>query len=336
MHRAMPRTVVLTDHPWPDVEIERSILEAAGYTLVAGPEQTPSAEFVEALVAEHDPEAIMTCWARVSATAIQRPQRLAIVQRMGVGLDNIDVAAATARGAWVANVPDYCVEEVSDHAIALLMDLWRGVTKFDRAVKRGEWNPASARLQRIADKTIGIIGYGRIGALTARKLRGFGCRVLVNSRSLLRSHSTGFEIAPGIAVADLRTMQMHADALVINAPLNESTHHLIDDAFLRALAKRPLIVNVSRGAIIDTDALVRALDAGLVSGAGLDVVEGEPTPSTAITRRDDVLVTPHIAFSSAASLEELRRRSAEEVVRVLSGEKPVHACNAVGSPPTRG
>jgi D-3-phosphoglycerate dehydrogenase len=325
----MPRTVVLTDHPWPDVEIERSILEADGYTLVAGPEQTPSAEFVEALVAEHDPEAIMTCWARVSATAIRHPQRLAIVQRMGVGLDNIDVDAATARGAWVANVPDYCVEEVSDHAIALLMDFWRGVTKFDRAVKRGEWNPASARLQRIADKTIGIIGYGRIGALTAKKLRGFGCRVLVNSRGLLRSHSPGFEIAPGIAVADLRTMQAQADALVINAPLNESTHHLIDDAFLRTLVKRPLIVNVSRGAIVDTEALVRALDAGLVSGAGLDVVEGEPAPSTAITRRDDVIVTPHIAFSSAASLEELRRGSAEEVVRVLSGSKPLNACNSV-------
>jgi D-3-phosphoglycerate dehydrogenase len=122
MRCAMSRTVVLTDHPWPDVEIERSILAAYGHTLVAGPEQTPSAEFVEALVAEHDPAAIMTCWARVSATAIRGPRELALVQRLGVGLDNIDVGAATARRGWVANVPDYCVEEVSDHAIALLLD----------------------------------------------------------------------------------------------------------------------------------------------------------------------------------------------------------------------
>jgi D-3-phosphoglycerate dehydrogenase len=330
MRRAMPPIVVLTDHPWPDVEIERSILATAGYTLVAGPEQTPSAEFVEALVAEHEPEAIMTCWARVSATAICRPRKLALVQRMGVGLDNIDVAAATARGAWVANVPDYCVEEVSDHAIALLLDLWRGVAKFDRAVKRGEWNPASARLQRVADTTVGLIGYGRIGSLTARKLRGFGCRVLANSRALLRQHASGFELEPGIFIADLPTIQREAHAIVVNAPLNETTHHLIDDEFLQRVAQRPLIVNVSRGAIVATDALVRALDRGLVSGAGLDVVEGEPTPSVEITRRDDVIVTPHIAFSSAASLEELRRRSAEEVVRVLNGSVPLNACNSVG------
>src|SRR4030095_3319591 len=119
----MSDAVLLTDHPWPDVQIERSILDAAGYTLFAGPRETPPVEIVDGMVDALDPIAIMTCWAKVSVRAIERPTRLAIVARMGVGLDNIDVSSATARGAWVTNVPDYCVEEVSDHAIALLLDL---------------------------------------------------------------------------------------------------------------------------------------------------------------------------------------------------------------------
>ncbi len=320
-------TVLLTDHPWPDVEIEREIIEAAGYRFVAGPRDTPTGAFVEAMVEEHDPIAIMTCWADVSATAIRRPTQLRMVGRMGVGLDNIAIGAATERGAWVTNVPDYCVEEVSDHAVALVLDLWRNVTVMDRDVKRGAWNPGAAQARRVADMTVGVIGYGRIGAATARKLRGFGCRMLVNSPSLLHAHSPGDDLSPGVVVANLTDIQQQADAIVIHAPLTKDTHHLIDDAFIDALRRRPLLVNVSRGAVIDNAALLRGLDSGALSGAGLDVIEGEPSPPTSVTAREDVIVTPHMAFSSDASLAELRRRSAEEVVRVLRGQSPRHPCN---------
>jgi D-3-phosphoglycerate dehydrogenase / 2-oxoglutarate reductase len=321
------KTILLTDHPWPELDIERAVLETAGYRFVHGPQQTPTASVVEALVREHDPIAIMTCWADVSAAAIAMPAELAIVQRMGVGLDNIDVAAATARGAWVANVPDYCNEEVSDHAVALLLDLCRGVTKFDRAVKSGQWNPGAANSRRVAQLTVGIIGYGHIGALTARKLSGFGVRVLVNNRTLLKTRGSGAEIESGVTVADMATLQAQADALVIHAPLTPETHHLLDDAFFAKLRRRPLIVNVSRGGVIATDALLRALDRGLISGAGLDVVEGEPTPDRKLVERPDVIVTPHMAFSSDASLADLRQQSAAEVLRVLRGERPVNPCN---------
>jgi D-3-phosphoglycerate dehydrogenase / 2-oxoglutarate reductase len=130
----MPSKILMTDHPWPDLDIERSIIAAAGYELIAGPIETPDAAFVEALVAQHDPLAIMTCWAQVSAQAIARPTSLRIVARMGVGLDNIDVDVATQRGAWVTNVPDYCVEEVSDHAIAMLLSFWRGLGPMESCV----------------------------------------------------------------------------------------------------------------------------------------------------------------------------------------------------------
>ena len=323
----MSVVVLITDHPWPDVDVETTILERAGYRVVAGPRVTPPASVVEELVSTHDPIAIMTCWAQVSALAISRPSRLAVVHRMGVGLDSINVPAATARGAWVTNVPDYCVEEVSDHAVAMLLDLWRGVSLMDRDVKSGHWNPGEAKLRRVANMTVGIVGYGRSGAATARKLRGFGCRVLANNRTLLAEHLTGFELSPGIFVSDLDTIRQSADAVVIHAPLTQQTHHMIDDLFIAGLARRPIIVNVSRGPIVDNEALVRGLDRGLIAGAALDVVEGEPSPPSSVTGREDIIVTPHVAFSSDASLEELRRRSAEEVLRVLRGEQPRHPCN---------
>lgn len=324
----MHRSVLLTDHPWPDIEIERDLIEAAGYELVGGPIEAPAAAVVEALVAQHDPIAIMTCWAQVSQAAIERPTQLQIVARLGVGLDNIAIAAATARGAWVTNIPDYCVEEVSDHAVAMALGFWRGIAAMDRDVKQGQWNSASARMRRVADMTVAIIGYGRIGAATARKFsQGFGCRVLVHSRSLLSESGVGHSLQSGVTVADIGTIQREADAIVIHAPLTLATQHLIDDAFLAKLKRKPLMINVSRGGIIDNDALVRALESGLIGGAGLDVIEGEPAPPKSVTGRADVIATPHVAFSSDASLAELRRRSAEEVVRVLRGERPHHPCN---------
>lgn len=325
----MKDTVVLTDHPWPDVSIEQSILEAAGIRLVAGPIEAPSAEAIEQTVAAHAPSAIMCCWARVSERAIRSAPSLKIVSRMGVGLDNIAVAAATSQGAWVTNVPDYCVEEVSDHAIAMILAHWRGINGFDREAKRGAWNPASANLKRTRAMTVGVIGYGRIGQMTARKLaEGFGAKVLVNSPSLLRGHSDGADLAPNIWVATITSIQKLADAIVLHMPLTADNKQMVNAAFISKLERRPLIINVSRGALVDNDALIKALDSGAIAGAALDVIDGEPTPPREVMSRSDIIVTPHVAFSSDESLAELRRRCAEEVVRVLRGARPLHPCNS--------
>lgn len=166
--------VLLTDRAWPDDAIERRIIGDAGFELVAGPAESAPAAEIERLVEAHDPVAIMTCWAQVSAAAVASPSRLMTVARMGVGLDNIAVEATTARGAYVTNVPDYCVEEVSDHAVALVLNWSRGVTRFDRDVRSGSWDPAGAGLCRLSSKMIGLAGYGRIGRATARKLAGLG------------------------------------------------------------------------------------------------------------------------------------------------------------------
>jgi D-3-phosphoglycerate dehydrogenase len=177
--------------------------------------------------------------------------------------------------------------------------------------------------------TIGIIGYGRIGRLTARKLsEGLGSRVLASSPTLLEEHVIGTEIAPGVLAATVELIQHEADAIVLLLPLTPTTRHMVDDAFLAACRRKPMLVNVSRGGLVDNDALVRALDAGLLSAAALDVVEGEPAPPKSLVARHDVIVTPHIGFNSDASLEEVRRRCTEDVVRVLRGDEPLHPCNA--------
>jgi len=319
--RVAPRSrVLLTDHPWPDYDVERDILAAAGFELVAGPGKASPSEEVETLVASADPVAILTCWAPVSAKAIATPADLRIVARMGVGLDNIDVAAAAARGAWVTNVPDYCVEEVSDHALALILAWLRGVVVLDREVKQGLWQPGGARVGRFRLLTVGLVGLGRIGRVTARKLSGFGCRVIAADPAPQGD-------VPGVETVSLDVLQAESDVIVLHVPLLETTRHLVGDAFIAGCRKKPLLVNVSRGGIVDNDALLRGLDGGRLAGAALDVIEGEPSPPRALVDRPDVIVTPHVAFLSPASLLELRRRSSEEVVRVLSGEPPQFPCN---------
>lgn len=313
-------TILLTDYPWPDDLVERGVIESAGFTLVSGPRAAGSAADIAELAAGTNPVAILTCWAPVSADAIAAPNDLRIVARLGVGLDNIDIAAATARGAWVTNVPDYCVEEVSDHAIALTLAWARGVAILDREVKRGLWQPGGARVSRVAALTVGLVGLGRIGRMTARKLAGFGCRILAADPA---PHAP----PEGVEKVALSHIQAEADVIVLHLPLVEATRHIVDDAFIAACARKPLIVNVSRGGLIDNDALVRGLESGQLSAAALDVVEGEPSPPAAVVSRADVIATPHIAFLSPVSLLELRRRAAEEVVRVLSGAPPHFPCN---------
>lgn len=318
--------VLITDYAWPDLDIERGIIESAGFRLAAGSPAPGTAAEIEALARDWDPASILTNWAPVSAAAIAAPQGLRHIGRLGVGLDNIDVAAATARGALVTNVPDYCVEEVSDHAVALLLAWARGLIGFDTAVKAGVWAPAGARLHRVRDLTVGIVGLGRIGRRVAEKLAPFGVRLLAHNRGAIDAGGLP------VAAATLDVLLAGSDAVIINAPLNAQSHHLFDDARIGRMRPGAFLINVSRGPIVDNAALIAALERGHLSGAGLDVVEGEPSPPEALARRSDVILTPHVAFSSGASVAELRRRAAEEAVRVLRGEAALHPCNSPGSP----
>jgi D-3-phosphoglycerate dehydrogenase len=302
------------------VEVERRIVESAGHQLVA-PLASASEAQVDDLVARAQPKAILTCWAPVSDRAIASAEPLRVVARMGVGLDNIGVAEATRRGVWVTNVPDYCVEEVSDHAVALGLSWLRGVTSLDREVHAGTWKPGGARLARLSALTAGIIGYGRIGRRTAQKLAGLGMRVLALQPRTSNPPPGPAELVPR------EQLLAQSDVVILHVPLTPETHHLVDAGFLARTKPGSVLVNVSRGAVVDTTALLAALEHGPLGGAALDVVEGEPNPPRELLSRSNVIVTPHVAFSSNVSIRELRERACQEVVRVLAGEAPRHPCN---------
>ncbi len=314
-------TVLLTDYAWPDTSLEAEILEAAGLRLIRGTSRAQPADEIARLAARWRPDAIMTCWAEVSADAIHACPNLKIVQRMGVGLDNIDVAAAVAQGAIVTNVPDYCVEEVSDHALALTLGWARGVVAFDRESKRGRWSPAGAVLRRVRDLTIGIAGFGRIGRRTAVKLTGFDATLLaLDHEDNLPDPTFRVRFVPW------QQLLSESDVIIVHLPLVPATAGLFNATAFAAMRSGAFLVNVARGGLVDNSALLAALDSGRLSGAALDVIDGEPAPPLGLITHPKVIATPHIAFSSTASLAELRRRSAEEVVRVMRGEAPHHLC----------
>ncbi|MFJ9588050.1 C-terminal binding protein [Streptomyces acidicola] len=312
--------VLLTDRAWPDDSVERGVVETAGFRLVAGPPEPAAAQVIEELMLEHRPAAVLTCWAPVSARAIRSSPDLQVVARLGVGLDNIDVASATEAGVLVTNVPDYCVAEVSDHAVAMVLAWTRGIVISDRAVRAGQWEPAGARLRRLSTLTCGIVGYGRIGRETARKLAAFGCRVLATDPNPPQDRSLA-------SFVDLDSLLTESDVVILHAPLVPQTRGLIGKDQLSRMRPGSLLVNVSRGGLVDTAALTEALVGGHLSGAGLDVLDTEPDVPADLLAQPTAVLTPHIAFSSDVSLTDLRRSAAEEVVRVLRGEPPLHPRN---------
>jgi D-3-phosphoglycerate dehydrogenase len=314
------RTVLITDYAWPDTEIEREVIEGAGFRLVAGPAEPAPAAEIEALVVQHQPVGILTNWAMVSAKAIGSSPDLKIVARLGVGLDNIAVEEATRRGMWVTNVPDYCFEEVADHSVGMLLSFTRGIMHFDREIRAGRWQPATARLRRLKTMTVGIVGFGRIGCSTAQKLKGFGAHVLAYTRSPTKEEHVD-QFLP------LDDLLRQSDAVIVHIPLTPETKHLINRQRLALMKKGAVLINVSRGAVIDTQALIESLQSGHLGGAALDVLENEPNVPAPLLALPNVLLTPHIAFTSDASLRELRQWASEDVVRVLRGERPKEARN---------
>ena len=312
-------TVFITDYAWPDLEIERKVIEGAGFRLAAGPATPAPAAQIEALVEQHQPAGILTNWAPVSAKAVGLSANLRIIGRLGVGLDNIAVDEATRRGIWVTNVPDYCFEEVADHSVGMLLSFTRGLMQFDREVKAGRWEPSTARLLRMSTLTVGIVGYGRIGRSTAQKLNGFGARVLAYTRSP--------QTEKGVEFVALDELLRQSDTVILHTPLTAETKHLLNRERFASMKRGAFLVNVSRGAVVDTNALIEALQSGQLGGAALDVLENEPDVPPALLALPNVMITPHIAFTSDASLRELRTWASEEIVRVLKGQPPKEGRN---------
>lgn len=310
--------VLLTDLPWGDAEIERSGLAASGAEVLIAPDGDEAT--LVRLAAGVD--AIATCWANVTRHVLEAAPRCRIVARMGIGLDNIDVAAATARGIPVTNVPDYCVEEVADHALALLLALARNIGFFHLRTKQGEYDlQAAPPMRRLSTQTLGLVGLGRIGRAVARRARACGLTVIACTRS-------GDDHGTGCRIADLTALLRQSDYVSLHLPLTDETRHLINADTLAAMRPGAMLINTSRGGLVDTSALWDALQQGRLGGVGLDVFDPEPPDLSAPLYRDErVIVTPHAAFVSRESLVELRRRVVAQLVDALQGRIPANVVN---------
>jgi D-3-phosphoglycerate dehydrogenase / 2-oxoglutarate reductase len=313
------RKVLITDYAWKSLDIERNILGAVGAELAVA----ESGEEQELRQLAPAADAILTCWKPVTRAVIERASRCVMIGRYGVGLDNIDVGAATEHGIVVTNVPDYCIEEVSDHALALLLACARKIARYDGAIKGGKYDMrAMMPMFRIAGKTLGIAGAGRIGFALARKAAGLGLRVIVYDIRPLPIGS-GLE-----QVGTFEELLSRSDFLSVHVPLNEKTHHLFNRDTLRKMKRTAYLINTCRGGVVESAALIEALDEGLIAGAGLDVFEKEPPPQDdPLIRHPKVVATPHAAFYSEESLEQLQATAAKQVAEMLSGRRPDNMVN---------
>lgn len=312
--------VVLTDYVWEALDVERAIL-GADTDLV--PFKTATAEQFAAEA--RDCDALLNTYAGpIGADVIAGMPQCRIIARYGIGVDTIDLDAATEAGIIVTNNPTYCIDEVADHTLALILGAARKVALFDRRVRAGEWSLAPGKpIERLRGQVLGLVGFGRIAREVALRAAAFGLSVIFSDPAVAA--------APADVPGEKRSFDevlAEADIVSLHAPLTAGTRGLFDAAAFARMKRSALLVNASRGGLVDTDALVEALDLGRIAGCALDTLAVEPLPAGhALRGRDDVLLTPHAAWYSETAMVGLQAGAPGEVRRVLSGEWPVHVVN---------
>ncbi len=310
-------TALYTDFPWANIDVERAILAEADCEIIVSPDNS------EATLVELAPgvDTILTCWAKVTGKVIDGADRCRHIARTGIGLDNIDVARATERGMLVTNVPDYCINEVAEHSLALIFAMARNIAGYHLATKRGQYDlVAGLPAERVSGKTLAILGLGQIGKILATLAAAVGMRVVGTNRSR--------QVPAGVQWLPLEELLATSDYVSVQAPLTPETRHLISRETLARMKPSAYLINTARGGLVDHRALTDALDQGRLAGAALDVQDPEPPDlSQPPYNHPRVIVTPHVAFYSTQSTDELRSRVARQVVAVLRGETPENIVN---------
>ena len=305
---------VITDFRGDDASLEQSLLEEAGFEVFVAPSADPAAWEEQAV----DADAILTRHAPIRAGLIERLTRCAVISRYGTGHDNIDAVAAIGKGIVVTNVPDYCTPEAADHTMALLLASARHLEVLRQSVRSGGWTPDPLPpILRLAGRTLGMVGYGRIGAAVAQRARAFGIRVRVYD-PYLTADPEGAE-----RFDDLEEMLSGSDFLTFHAPLTDQTRGILDARRIALLPRGAIVINAARGPMVDTTALIEALRSGHLAAAALDVTPREPPdPDDPVRTTPGLLVTPHTAYYSQTSVEQAKRDSCAEIIRVIRGETP--------------
>ena len=316
--------IAVTDSPFPSLDPVKAALAAAKLDPDIRMSKSTSADDIIAVA--HDADAVIVCYAQITAAVVAGLTRCKVIGRTGLGVDNIDVPAAAARGITVTYVPDYCLREVSDHAMALLLALARKVTLANKLVQSGRWElPPIVPLRRLEGQVLGLVGFGNIPRAVVPKAKAFGLAVITHDPFVPNE----VLVSAGVEGVSFDELLARSDFISVHAPLLPATRGLINAAAFAKMKKGAFIINTARGPLIDETALIAALDSGHLGGAALDVVTTEPlAKDSALIGRDNVILTPHTAFYSVEALIELQTKCATDVARVLSGEKPVYPVKA--------
>lgn len=320
--------VIITDYDYGNIDIERSILEKVGAEVI-GLQAKREEDLFDAAT---DCAAMMNQYARIGRETITRMQKCEVIARYGVGVDIVDVAAATEQKILVTNVRDYCTEEVADHAISLWLTLARKLPDYDRATHKGIWRWQSGKpIYRLRDRTMGVVSFGKIGQAIAARARAFGVNVIAFDPFLPAQVAKEH----GVELVSKEDLLARSDYILMQAPMTPDTRHFLSDAEFAAMKPGAILVNTGRGPTVDNRALFRALTDGHLAAAGLDDPEEEPAKRSEWNPDDNpiftlpnVVVTPHAAYYSEESIAAARVTAATQVAKVLSRQKPDYPVNA--------
>lgn len=314
--------IALTDSPFPSLDPAKAALSRLDYEL--RPAKSASAEDI--LAVAKDADAVLVTYAKLTRELLMQLDKCKAIGRFGLGVDNIDLVAAAEKSIQVNYVPDYCIHEVSDHAIALLLALARKIPQSNKLVQSGRWEvPPLTPMHRLTGRVLGLIGFGNIPRMVAPKAQALGLKVIAYDPF---AKADAFKAA-GVESVGFDQLLAQSDFVSVHAPLTPETRGLMNAAAFAKMRKGAQVINTARGPLIDEAALVAALDAGQLGGAALDVVTTEPlAKDSPLVGRDNVILTPHTAFYSVEALNELQTKCASDVARVLSGEKAVYPIRA--------
>lgn len=312
--------VLVTDHIFSDMSIEKGILEPIGLEVVLADDPSPEA-LVQSVAGARG---LLVCFAPVGKEVVEAAaeQGCKVISRYGIGYDNVDVETATAHGIVVTNVPDYCIEEVADHAMAMLLGLARNTYYADRQVRAGDWTVPHGTVNRLRGRRLAVLGTGHIGRCVIDRALAFGIEVVAYDPYLKE-----WDI-PAERAETFEEAIKNADMISLHTPLTEQTHHLLNAEAFAQMENSPIVVNTSRGGLIDTRAAATALEQGQISAIGLDVTETEPLEDDHPLRdQPRAVITPHMGFYSIQAEAELQTRAAQAVADVLNGERPRNPVN---------
>jgi len=313
--------IAVADSPFPNLDPAQAVLSEIDAEMVMADE--PTLDGILKVAANAD--GLMVTYGQITADVIAGLEQCKVIGRFGLGVDNIDVDAATKAGIAVVYVPDYCIDEVSDHAMAMLLDLARKVSFSNSLVQAGRWEmPAVAPLSRLRGRTLGLAGLGQIPRAVAPKAQAFGLNVIAYDPFVNKDVAKDM----GVELVDLETLLKTSDYVSVHVPMMPETKNMFGADAFKQMKSDALIINTARGPLVDTDALAVALDAGKIGGAGLDVMPVEPPGADhPLLGRDNVILSPHTGFYSIEALEELQTKTARGIVDVLQGNKPVYPIN---------